>query len=64
MKREIAKEKKNSGPLQPLIDLVPSNFLGAASNNKNMLQVIFFNIVWNCHDINTIRKCKTSQKIF
>jgi len=45
-KREIAKEKKDSGPLQPLIDLVPSNFLGAASNNKNMLQVIFFSILF------------------
>ncbi len=40
-KREIAKENKDSGPLQPLVDLVPSNFLGAASDNKNMLQVIF-----------------------
>ena len=45
-KREVAKEKKESGPLQPLVDLVPSNFLGAASENKNMLQVIFFSILF------------------
>jgi proton glutamate symport protein len=45
-KREIANEKKESGPLQPLVDLVPSNFLGAASDNKNMLQVIFFSILF------------------
>ena len=45
-KRDIAEEKKNSGPLQPLIDLVPSNFLNAASDNKNMLQVIFFSILF------------------
>ena len=45
-KRDIAEEKKKSGPLQPLIDLVPSNFLNAASDNKNMLQVIFFSILF------------------
>ncbi|MBL6590821.1 MAG: dicarboxylate/amino acid:cation symporter [Flavobacteriaceae bacterium] len=45
-KREIAQKKKESGPLQPLVDLVPSNFLGAASDNKNMLQVIFFSILF------------------
>jgi len=45
-KREIAQEKKESGPLQPLVDLVPSNFFGAASDNKNMLQVIFFSILF------------------
>ena len=45
-KREIAQEKKESGALQPLVDLVPSNFLGAASDNKNMLQVIFFSILF------------------
>ena len=41
-KIEIALTQKDSGPLQPLIDLVPSNKFGAASDNRNMLQVIFF----------------------
>lgn len=38
----IAEQQKSTGPLQPLIDLVPSNIFGAASSNGNMLQVIFF----------------------
>ena len=45
-KRKIASDQKSQGPLQPLIDLVPSNIVGAASSNKNMLQVIFFAILF------------------
>tara|TARA_X000000368_G_scaffold365642_1_gene311985 strand:- start:648 stop:1913 length:1266 start_codon:yes stop_codon:yes gene_type:complete len=45
-KREVAANTKNSGPLQALIDVVPSNIVNAASNNKNMLQVIFFAILF------------------
>ncbi len=37
-----AEAQKEQGPLQPLIDLVPSNIFDAASKNGNMLQVIFF----------------------
>lgn len=40
---EAAKQKE-SGPLQALVDIVPENVFGAASENKNMLQVIFFAI--------------------
>jgi len=29
-------------PLQPLIDIVPKNIVGAASENTNMLQIVFF----------------------
>lgn len=36
--------QKNQGPLQPLIDIVPNNIFKAASDNGNMLQVIFFAI--------------------
>ncbi|MDL5514734.1 dicarboxylate/amino acid:cation symporter [Arenibacter sp. M-2] len=39
-----ANEQKESGPLQALEDLVPSNIFSAASDNGNMLQVIFFAI--------------------
>jgi len=39
-----AEKQKNSGPLQALEDLVPSNIFKAASDNGNMLQVIFFAI--------------------
>jgi len=45
-KREVAANTKNSGPLQALVDVVPSNIVYAASNNKNMLQVIFFAILF------------------
>ncbi|MCK0145571.1 dicarboxylate/amino acid:cation symporter [Arenibacter sp. F26102] len=39
-----ANEQKESGPLRALEDLVPSNIFAAASDNGNMLQVIFFAI--------------------
>lgn len=35
----VARER---GPLQPIIDMVPENIIGAAGNNRNMLQVVFF----------------------
>ena len=41
-KQEQAARQIEAGPLQALVDLVPSNIVGAASNNGNMLQVIFF----------------------
>ena len=41
-KQKDAAAQKESGPLQALIDLVPSNIFEAASSNRNMLQVIFF----------------------
>lgn len=42
--KEDAKKQKESGPLQALEDLVPENIFGAAGDNRNMLQVIFFAI--------------------
>ena len=41
-KIEAAKKQQNSGPLQPLQDLVPDNIFKAMTSNGNMLQVIFF----------------------
>jgi Na+/H+-dicarboxylate symporter len=41
-----ADEQKKSGPLKALEDLVPSNIFKAASDNGNMLQVIFFAILF------------------
>jgi len=40
--QETAQQQKESGPLQALIDLVPSNIFKATTSNRNMLQVIFF----------------------
>src|SRR5690554_1556740 len=39
-----AEKQKQTGPLQMLEDIVPSNIIGAASDNGNMLQVIVFAI--------------------
>lgn len=41
-----AHEVTTEGPLQPLVDIVPENFFGAASDNANMLQIIFFSILF------------------
>jgi Na+/H+-dicarboxylate symporter len=39
-----ASRQKGSGPLQFMVDMVPDNAMKAMSNNKSMLQVIFFTI--------------------
>lgn len=39
-----ASRQKESGPLQFIVDMVPQNAMEAMSNNKLMLQVIFFAI--------------------
>lgn len=43
-KVESAINQKSQGPLQFVIDMVPDNIFKAASENTNMLQVIFFTI--------------------
>lgn len=37
---------KERGPLQPVVDIVPTNIVGAASNNRSMLQVVFFSLLF------------------
>ena len=44
--RGEAQKQQESGPLQALVDIVPENIFGAASENKNMLQVIFFALIF------------------
>ncbi len=43
-RQEQAAATRGRGPLQPLVDIVPSNLFDSASNNRNMLQVVFFAI--------------------
>lgn len=43
-KSEAAAQQAERGPLQAFVDIVPENFIGAAGNNRNMLQVVFFAI--------------------
>ena len=44
-KIELAEKAKNSGPLQPLVDVVPENLFLAMTDNSSMLQVILFVIL-------------------
>lgn len=43
-KKEAALKQKETGPLQALQDLIPSNIISSASDNGNMLQIIVFAI--------------------
>ncbi|MBT6939616.1 MAG: dicarboxylate/amino acid:cation symporter, partial [Candidatus Marinimicrobia bacterium] len=36
-----AQKVKDRGPLQPIVDMVPSNFFNSAQSNRNMLQIVF-----------------------
>ena len=40
-KAKTVEDVKNRGPLQPFVDIIPSNFFNSASSNKNMLQIVF-----------------------
>jgi len=46
LKQDAAEEQLEAGPLQALVDLVPENIFEAITENKNMLQVIFFSILF------------------
>ena len=43
---ESAEETQDRGPLQAIVDMVPSNFFGSASSNRNMLQIVFVSILF------------------
>ena len=45
-KMDAAAQVKDQGPLQFLVDIVPQNIINATSDNKNMLQVIFFALLF------------------
>ena len=59
-----AKEVKDSGPLQVLQDIVPENFFQAASNNRNMLQIIFFSILFGVGIVITPRDKTQGIRLF
>ncbi len=37
---------KKQGPLEPLVRMVPVNFFSATTDNSNMLQVVFFSLIF------------------
>jgi proton glutamate symport protein len=40
-REEMAAAASARGPLQPLVDMVPDNIVGAASDNRRMLNIVF-----------------------
>ena len=48
--------QQNRGPLHPLVDMVPGNIFSAASNNRNMLQVVFVSLIFGIALIGIDRK--------
>lgn len=45
-KTDVAKKFQDEGPLQPLINIIPDNLISSASENSNMLQIVFFAILF------------------
>jgi Na+/H+-dicarboxylate symporter len=45
-KLDAAAQVKDQGPLQFLVDIVPQNIVNATSDNRNMLQIIFFALLF------------------
>lgn len=44
-KEALSSNVQDRGPLQILVDIVPSNLLSAASDNRNMLQIVFISLM-------------------
>ena len=40
-RESAAEEARARGPLQPLVDAIPANIIGAAGDNRNMLNMVF-----------------------
>lgn len=45
-RQDTANVVKERGPLQVFVDMVPGNIFAAAGDNSNMLQVVFFSILF------------------
>jgi len=43
---DVATKFKDEGPLQPLIKIIPENLFNSAAENANMLQIVFFAIIF------------------
>jgi len=60
-----ASKQKESSPLQFLVDMVPQNAVAAMSNNRAMLQVIFFTIFMGiCMLLVSEKESKPLKKFF
>lgn len=45
-KKELAITQKDKGPLDFMVQMVPENIIAASGSNRNMLQLIFFTILF------------------
>ncbi len=45
-KQSVAVEQKNKRPLDFVVEIVPENILASSSENRNMLQLIFFTVLF------------------
>ena len=61
-KLQAAEKVQDKGPLQPLVDIVPQNLSRAASSNRNMLQIIFFALLFGVAMLLTGKKKTKSLK--
>lgn len=43
---EAAEKLKDAGPLQPLVDIVPENIFNAFGDNRSLIQVVFFAVIF------------------
>ena len=65
MKISSAEDVKDSGPLQMMVDVVPDNFFNAASDNRNMLQFIFFSVLFGVSLVlSSPKKSESIKKAF
>ncbi len=58
LKADEAKKFKEEGPLQPLVNIIPDNLFDSASKNSNMLQIVFFAIIFGI----ALLQIKTDKK--
>jgi len=59
-----ASEIKETGPLKILQDIVPENFFQAIGNNRNMLQIIFFSVLFGVGMVLTNREKTVGLRSF
>ncbi len=64
-KEANAASQKEESPLKIIVDMVPENFIKAASDNSKMLQVIFFAILFGVAMVSMKRKkVRTVRRFF
>lgn len=63
-KLDVAHSTKEQGPLQFVVDMVPDNIISATSDNKRMLEVIFFIVFFGISMLLVEEKSRLPVKAF